>query len=38
MTTTTTTIDRPAAGFAVDPAGLAAIALPARYSRRTLDA
>jgi integrase/recombinase XerD len=39
MTTTTiTNIERPGAGFAVDPAELAAVAFLARYSRRTLDA
>jgi site-specific recombinase XerD len=38
MTTITTTIERPAAVFAIDPAELAAISFLARYSGRTLDA
>ena len=38
MTTITTNIELPGAGFAVDPAEVAAIAFLARYSRRTLDA
>jgi site-specific recombinase XerD len=38
MTTITPNIEPPRAGFAVDPAELAAIAFLARYSGRTLDA
>jgi integrase/recombinase XerD len=38
MTPMTTTIERPGADFAVDPAELAAISFLARYSGRTLDA
>ena len=36
MTIITTTIERPGAAFAVDPAARAAIAFLARYSGRTL--
>ena len=38
MTAITTNIELPGAGFAVDPAEVAAIAFLARHSRRTLDA
>ena len=38
MTAIITNIERPGAGFAADPAELAAIAFLARYSGRTLDA
>ena len=38
MTTIATNIERPGAGFAVDPPELAAIAFLAGYSGRTLDA